>query len=299
VCATAQRSRGRTASLADPALHSLSRPSRANLWPPGATSKTSNGGNMKEAVIYTRVSTCESAQLPLGEQAQLLREYAKHIEAQIVNAFEDVQTARVTGRKQFSNMVTWFKRNRSCRILLVEKTDRLYRNFRDAMPLENLDIEIHFVKENQIISKESKSQDRLMHGIHLLLERNYSESLREEVKKGMLKKALGGVYPGQAPFGYKNNKTERTIEIDPLESPIVSRIFELYAPGKHSMNSVSKVIMAEYGKRLSEANIRKVLQNRFYVGEFSWGNRSYSGAHPVFLRPALFDQAQAILKGRN
>jgi hypothetical protein len=39
-------------------------------------------------------------------------------------------------------MVSWFKRNRSCRVLLVEKTDRLYRNFRDAVTLEDLDIEI-------------------------------------------------------------------------------------------------------------------------------------------------------------
>jgi hypothetical protein len=41
---------------------------------------------------------------------------------------------------------------------LVEKTDRLYRNFRDCVTLENLDVEIHLPKEGQIISKDSKSQ---------------------------------------------------------------------------------------------------------------------------------------------
>jgi hypothetical protein len=41
---------------------------------------------------------------------------------------------------------------------LVEKTDRLYRNFRDCVTLEDLDVEIHLPKEGQIISKDSKSQ---------------------------------------------------------------------------------------------------------------------------------------------
>ena len=48
---------------------------------------------------------------------------------EIVREFIEVESAKTAGRKQFSEMVTFFKRNRSCRILLVEKTDRLYRNF--------------------------------------------------------------------------------------------------------------------------------------------------------------------------
>jgi site-specific DNA recombinase len=86
-------------------------------------------------------------------------------------------------------MVAWLKRNRSCRTLLVEKTDRLYRNFKDAVTLEELDLEIHLVKEGQIISKEAKSQAKLIHGINLVMAKNYSENLREEVKKGMREKA--------------------------------------------------------------------------------------------------------------
>jgi len=30
-------------------------------------------------------------------------------------------------------MVAYLKKNRSCRVLLIEKTDRPYRNFRDAV----------------------------------------------------------------------------------------------------------------------------------------------------------------------
>src|ERR1700735_2001872 len=135
---------------------------------------------MKDAVIYTRVSSREQQQegFSLGAQANLLREYADRNDIRIVKGFEDVETAKVSGRTQFNEMVTWFKRNRSCRVLLVEKTDRLYRNFRDAVTLEDLDIETHLVKEGQIISKDAKSQAKLIHGIHLVMAKNYSENLR-------------------------------------------------------------------------------------------------------------------------
>ncbi|WP_125485106.1 recombinase family protein [Edaphobacter aggregans] len=196
-------------------------------------------------------------------------------------------------------MVTYLKRNRSCRILLVEKTDRLYRNLRDAVTVEELDIEVHLVKEGQIVSKDSKSQAKLIHGIHLVMARNYSENLREEAKKGMLEKASQGGFPGLAPFGYRNNKAERTIEIDPVDSLIVSRLFALYATGSHTLSTLKKTIHAEAGKKLSRGNIHLILKNRFYIGFFEWGGQTYPGIHPLFVNRSVFDQVQSLLTGHN
>jgi len=256
---------------------------------------------MTQAVIYTRVSSREQEQegFSLGAQAKLLREYADRNGIQIVQAFEDVETAKMQGRKQFSEMVTWFKRNRFCRILLVEKTDRLYRNFRDAVTLEDLDIEIHFVKEGSAVSKDSKSQTRMIQGIHLVMARNYSENLREEVKKGMQEKASQGGFPGLAPFGYRNNKAERTIEIDPVDSLIVNRLFALYAIGSHTLSTLKKTIHTETGKKLSRGNIHLILNNRFYIGFFRWGGQTYPGSHPLFVNRSVFDQVQSVLIGNN
>jgi site-specific DNA recombinase len=63
----------------------------------------------------------------------------------------------ISGRKQFDGMVKWLKLNRSCRTMLVEKTDRLYRNLRDAVTLEDLEVETHLDKVGQIMSKDTKS----------------------------------------------------------------------------------------------------------------------------------------------
>jgi site-specific DNA recombinase len=60
-----------------------------------------------------------------------------------------VETAKTTGRKQFGEMVRFFRQHADCRVVIVEKTDRLYRNFADNVTLEDLGVEIHLPKEGQ------------------------------------------------------------------------------------------------------------------------------------------------------
>jgi hypothetical protein len=79
---------------------------------------------------------------------------------------------------------------RKCRCGTSEKTDRLYRNLKDWVTLDELDQEIHFVKENVVISRDSRSSEKFMHGIKVLMAKNYIDNLSEETRKGMLEKAL-------------------------------------------------------------------------------------------------------------
>jgi site-specific DNA recombinase len=253
------------------------------------------------AVLYARVSSREQREegYSIEAQVKLLRAAALREGIEIVREFVEVESAKAAGRKQFSEMVAFFKRNRSCRILLVEKTDRLYRNQRDALTLEDLDIEIHFVKENETLSKDARSQVKLMHDIRLAMARNYSENLSEEVNKGMFEKASQGVYPARAPFGYRNDKEHRNIDVHPERAPIAKRVFELYATGRHSLSSLPKAILAETGARISRANVYQMLINPFYIGQFIWRGRTYLGTHTPLIGPELFTQVDAILHGHN
>src|SRR5258708_17648496 len=194
---------------------------------------------MREAVIYARGSSKdqEGEGYSIPAQLKLLGEYAQRNQFTIVREFVDVETAKIAGRKQFGEMLIFFSNTSACRVLIVEKTDRLYRNFRDCVTLEDLDVEIHLPKEGQVISKDSKSQAKLVHGIQVVIARNYIENLREEVKKGMREKAEQGIYPSRPPFGYRNNKVEHSIEVDPQKSPAATKLFELYATGQHSLVS--------------------------------------------------------------
>jgi hypothetical protein len=64
----------------------------------------------------------------------------------------------------FGEMVAYLKAHPSVRVMLVEKTDRLYRNLKDWVTVDELDVEMHFPKEGVVLSRESRSSEKFMHG---------------------------------------------------------------------------------------------------------------------------------------
>jgi site-specific DNA recombinase len=121
-----------------------------------------------------------------------------------LHEFTDVETAKESGRTNYGKMLTYLEKHPGvCRTILVEKTDRLYRNIKDYAIVDELDVEIHLVKENEVISRESRSSEQFVHGIKVLMARNYSLNLAEETIKGMNEKARAGLYPSCAPVGYR------------------------------------------------------------------------------------------------
>ena len=101
------------------------------------------------AVIYARVSSKEQEKegFSIPAQLKLLRGYAADHRLTVIEEFVDVETAKRSGRPGFTAMVEFFKKHGKAkssehirRILLVEKTDRLYRNLKDWVTLDDLDL---------------------------------------------------------------------------------------------------------------------------------------------------------------
>ena len=136
----------------------------------------------------------------------------------VAQEYVDVETAKQTGRAAFGEMVAYLKAHPSVRVMLVEKTDRLYRNLKDWVTVDELDVEIHFPKEGVVLSRESRSSEKFMHGIKVLMAKNYIDNLSEEARKGMQEKAEQGIWPTVAPLGYRNvagSDGKKIIEPDP------------------------------------------------------------------------------------
>jgi site-specific DNA recombinase len=183
----------------------------------------------RTAVMYVRVSSKEQEQgFSIPAQRQLLTDYAQREGIRVVQEFEDVETAKRAGRTSFGDMVAFLReQGEACRILLVEKTDRLYRNIKDWVTIDELGIEVHFVKEGVVLSEGSRSSEKFMHGIKVLMAKNYIDNLGEEVRKGMIEKARQGHWPTVAPVGYVNNPATHRIEPDTARAPVIVRLFEL------------------------------------------------------------------------
>ena len=119
----------------------------------------------RKAVLYARVSSKEQEEegFSIPAQLKLIKEYAQKNRFEIVEEFVDVETAKQAGRANFGQMVRFLKESPSVKAILVEKTDRLYRNFKDYVTIDELGVEIHLVKEGEVLSPESRSHQKFIH----------------------------------------------------------------------------------------------------------------------------------------
>ena len=205
-------------------------------------------------------------------------------------------------------MLAYLRKHRDCRVLLVEKTDRLYRNFRDMVTLDDSDLEIHFVKQNSILTKESRSSEKFMHGLSVLMAKNYIDNLSEEVKKGVRTEAAQGLWPSYAPIGYLNTVRpdgKRIVVPDPVLGPIVTQLFEWFAKEEFSLKALAKKAYEEgFRFRKSEGKVpvttlHHILRKRIYMGDFDYGGRTYEGSHEPLVSREVWDRVQEILDGRH
>ncbi|HBP90846.1 MAG TPA: recombinase family protein [Nitrospiraceae bacterium] len=260
-----------------------------------------------KAILYTRVSSKEQEKdgFSIPAQLQLLKGYAQLKGFQVSQEFIDVETAKAAGRTQFREMAKFFQANPEFKILLVEKTDRLYRNFRDYVDLEELGLEIHLVKEGEILGKDAKSHTKLIHGIKVVLAKNYIDNLSEEVKKGMRQKVEQGGFPGKVPVGYVNNKETHAVELDPEKAPIIRQLFQKYATGNYTLAELrSECLQMGFStrrsqQRISRSKIESILKNPFYTGMFMWNGNLYQGTHTPIVSDGLFGKVQTAFQRHN
>ena len=115
------------------------------------------------------------------------------------------------------------------------------------MTLDEIDLEIHLVKENVVLSRDSRSSEKFMHGIKVLMAKNYIDNLSEETRKGMLEKAEQGIWPTWRRWATATSRarTARRSSSRTPRSPRSSRrLFEWYATGKHSLEEVAEMAQA-------------------------------------------------------
>ncbi|WP_245316535.1 recombinase family protein [Mesorhizobium wenxiniae] len=254
----------------------------------------------KQAVIYARVSSKEQEKegFSIPAQLKLLKEYAAASGFAVAQEYIDVETAKQTGRAAFGEMVAYLKAHPSVRVMLVEKTDRLYRNLKDWVTVDDLDVEMHFPKEGVVLSRESRSSEKFMHGIKVLMAKNYIDNLSEEARKGMQEKAEQGIWPTKTPLGYRNitgPDGKKIIATDPALSPVVVRLFEWYARGDISLKEAARkahvagLTYPKSGANVPVSTVHTILRNRLYTGWFEWNGKLIQGKHEAVSGAMIID----------
>lgn len=266
-----------------------------------------------EAVILSRVSSKDQEETgySLPAQEKYLREYCERKSLMPKKVFRIAESA--SGKKQreeFDAMIAFIDKH-DIKHFVVEKVDRLTRNFKDAVMIddwleEDEERKLHLVKDTLIMHKNSRSQEKLNWGVRIIFAKNYIDNLKEEVEKGMKEKLAQGWLPGSPPAGYQTiGEKGHKIHIPNEETaPLARKLFELYDSGEHSIKSLTAVaeqlgLRTRYGRPYTKSAIHTMLRNPFYIGKNLWEGQVYDGKQEPIISKQLFDRVQAKLTSQT
>jgi site-specific DNA recombinase len=262
-------------------------------------------------VIWARVSTREQREgYSIDAQLRANRDNAEKSGWTVLREFVVAESAkRGAERVAFNEMFKWVRTNarrKKIKAILSHKLDRVCRNMRDAVRLQELEddcgVKILFVENHFGPGAAGVFSFNVMAAVG----QYYSDNLRSEVLKGMDEKVRQGWPTGLAAYGYLNvsDKAE-PVQPHPEESKTVIRIFELYSSGKYTFDALSKRLKAEgFTYRPSQPRFNRqalsyILNNRFYLGELHRNGKVYEGKYRLLIDRQTFKACQDILNGKN
>lgn len=167
-------------------------------------------------------------------QLQNLRSYCKRQSFSVIKEYSITKSSTRGDRKKFTEMLSFVKQQKTKVIIVADCIDRIQRSFRESIELSDLvhanKIEIHFVRENLIISSESNTSDNMRWDFGILAAKSYVSNLSNNVKRSMKYNWEHGRWQGIAPLGYKNVRDETgkaDVVLDDVRTPLIRQMFNI------------------------------------------------------------------------
>ena len=262
---------------------------------------------IEKAVILARVSTNkqEKEGLSLKEiQLPALRDHAKNKNLEVDREFVFSESADYKIRKKFDEMIQFVKTNNNIKIIIAYRVDRITRNFRDAVLIDDLRLnynkEIHFVYDRLVICKNTIGRDIQDWDLKVFLAKQYLNRLKEDAANSAMQMLRQGLLPGKAPYGYRNvieEDKKKWVVIEPYEAKIVAKMYEWYSSGCTSMLEVKDKVKKEFNVEFSKGYVDFVLKNPFYAGSILYNGKEYPHHYQCIISGELFDEVQRIKAG--
>ena len=225
-----------------------------------------------KAVIYARYSSHNQQEQSIDGQLRACNDFAVANKLEIVDTYIDrARSGRNSKRPAFQKMLSDAILHKF-QVVLVYQYDRFARNRYEALANE-----IHLQKNGvKLISATENINDEdsssvIVKGMFEAIAEYYSVDLSKKVRRGLkesviARKSLGGIRL----LGYKTNADKKII-VDEAEAVIVKRIFKMrldnatvqeIADKLNSENLLNKTVP------FNRLSIRKILENRKYLGEY-------------------------------
>ena len=184
-------------------------------------------------------------------------------------------------------------------------SDRLARNSVDGGQL------IYLLDTDQLQSLkfptfwfDNTPQGKFMISMAFSEAKYYVDNLSQNVKRGNRQKLRRGDWPNKAPFGYLNNKADKSIYLDNERAKFVTKAFQLFSTGRYTYVDIRRFFIQNKIKNTSGVKphldkIKRILTDPFYYGYMCFNNELFQGNHQPLISKKLFDRCQKIVKSRS
>jgi len=253
--------------------------------------------------MNARVSTEEQITDGQSIPAQLekAREYVRRKGFDIKSEHHFDESSIKDQRTKFEIVIEEVKQSNEKIALIVETVDRLQRSFKESVLLDGFrkqgKLEIHFIRENLIIHKDSNSSEIQRWDLAVFMAKSYVLQISDNVKRSIEYKIKNGERAGRPPFGYVNIRTENDkswIEPHPFKSKVVKQIFEWYASESFSMEQISVKVKNTFNLSFPKGRVDFVLKEPFYCGLNRHKDKIYPHKYQTIISKELFDRVQDI-----
>ena len=255
---------------------------------------------MKNAAIYCRVSTEDQVRegYSLGEQLDKLKDLCKFRNYKVYGVYEDagISAKDMDHRPEFKKMLENVK-NKKVNVIVSYKLDRLTRSVRDLetliSELEKYDCSLECAMDD---INTSTANGRFFVRMLTVLSQLEIERVSERTKFGLVGAIKDGHIPVRKTLGFMRDN--KKLIINPNESDIVLRIFDLYLKG-NSYQRIANIFNKEnvLNKKWYDTTILKILSNPLYKGDYISGGRTgtpvlYEGVVEPIVSKKMWEECQ-------
>ena len=264
----------------------------------------------RKFLALARVSSREQERegFSLDVQEEALQRYAERHGGSITKMCRIAETASRREKRQAFKALLSYAREHAAELdgVLFYKVDRAARNLFDYVELERLELECGLPVIYVAQPTESTPAGRMQRRILANMASFYTEQQSLDVREGMSRRVQSGLFPGKAPYGYRNVRVEGRglIEVHPEEAEKVRHVFQLYAYQSHTLDSLvealdnQNVVFREGTAKFSRSTIHRILRDRSYIGEVCWRGQWYPGTHEAIVDRLTWDRVQVLLGDR-
>lgn len=264
-------------------------------------------------VIYARKSTeSEDKQVQsIEDQVRIMQQLAKRQGLKIVDKpiIESKSAKKPFQRPEFTRMLQMIEDGKVNGILCWQ-LNRLSRNPTESGILQQL------LQDESLLSIHTNDRiylpedNAIVFSVDAGMSNQFIRDLMKSVRRGMYSKAEKGWLPGTPTIGYKNDRENKIIVIDPDRWLLVRKMWDLMLTGNYTVSQITRIADKEWGlktiprkriggKALGIGGAYYMFQNPFYMGLVRYGGELHLGKHEAMVTQEEFERVQSLIKRRN